>query len=121
MEAFGIVDGEAGGDIKGETDAEGEADGSTDGVGVADGVAISALGVEMIVSGMTSGIADWVASGIASGGIVSVEFELVKIVSGSRRGSSGVVAGVSAELVASIGGESWACAMGGAGSMEIHG
>lgn len=111
----GVVDGSTmDGDSLGAGFADAEATSALD-------VAISALEVEMIVSGMTSGVAEWVASGIASGGIVSVRFEFVKIVSGLRRGSSVLGAGVSAELVASMGGDSWACTCGGAGSIEIHG
>jgi hypothetical protein len=93
------------------------------GVGVGDGATLAegvGLGVTM-ASGVGSGVADGVASGTSSGVIVSAEFVLVKIVSGFRRGSSGLGAGVSAECVASSGGDSWACAPGGAGRSEIHG
>ena len=78
------------------------------------------LGVTM-VSGVGSGEADGEASGIGSGVVVSAEVVLVKIVSGFRRGSSGLGAGVLAECVASSGGDSWAFAPGGAGRSEIQG
>ncbi len=113
--SIGVADGE--GDVEGNISwvlvGEAEGDGAmlVEGVVVADGVA----------SGVGSGVADGVALGIGSGVIVSAEFVLVKIVSGFRRGSSGLGAGVWAECVASTGGDSWALAPGGAGRSEIHG
>jgi len=92
-------------------------------VGVGDGAMLVegvGLGVTM-VSGVGSGVAEGVASGNSSGGIVSAEVVLEKIVSGFRRGSSGLGAGVWAECVASTGGDSWAFAPGGAGRSEIQG
>lgn len=96
-------------------DAEAEDEG--DGTMLAEGVDIG----RSIVSGIGTGVADGVASGSCSGGIVSAEFVLEKIVSRFRRGSSGLGAGVLAESVASMGGDSWALALGGAGNIDIQG
>lgn len=76
---------------------------------------------EEVASGDDSGVAEGVDSGEASGVCVSAEFVLVKIVSRFRRGSSGLGTGVWAECVATSGGDSWACAPGGAGRSEIQG
>ena len=86
-----MADGE--GDVEGNISwvLVGEAEG--DGAILAEGVAVG----DGLASGVGSGVADGVASGTSSGVVVSAEFVLVKIVSGFRRGSSGLGAGVSAE------------------------
>lgn len=89
----------------------GESEGEASGVGVSlellDGGSKSGVGVALAeASGIGSGVAEGVASGIASGGIVSAEFVLGKMSSRFKRGSSGLGAGVSAEIVASCGGDS---------------
>ncbi len=116
-DGVGVIDGA--GDCTGIALFEGKSVGDGEGLetGLAEGVAIDVT----MVSGEGSGVAEGVASGSSSGGIVSAEFVLVKIVSGFRRGSSGLGAGVLAECVATSGGDSWAFAPGGAGRSEIQG
>lgn len=100
--------------FSGDSVGEGEGIGVVEETGVADGE-------EMGVSGISSGVAEGVDSGIVSGVSSCEDCVVGKIVSRSRRGSSGVGAGVAAELLASCGGDSWAETGGGAGRTEIQG